>query len=74
MITLPRPDVTVTHATERDPNAPTGSMDVVISRDGRAKSYRIVGETGPAIVKDAVEKVLGDPYSGEWLPGPGEKR
>lgn len=74
MTTLPRPDVNVTHATERDPNAPPGSMDVVISRDGKAKSYRVVGDTGPAIVKDAVEKVLGDPHSGEWLPGSGEKK
>jgi len=68
MTTLPRPDVTVTHATERDPTAPPGSMDVVISRDGKGKSYRAVGDSGPAIVKDAIEKVLGDHYTGEWLP------
>lgn len=66
MTTLPRPDVTVTHAT--DPSAPSGSMDVVISRDGKGKSYRVVGDSGPAIVKDAIEKVIGDKYTGEWLP------
>ena len=68
MTTLPRPDVNVTHASERDPTAPPGSMDVVISRDGKGKSYRVVGDTGPAIVKDAIEKVIGDGYTGEWLP------
>ncbi len=68
MTDLPRPDVQVTHATERDPSAPPGSMDVVVSRDGKGKSYRVVGDTGQAIVKDAVEKVLSDPYSAEWIP------
>ncbi len=67
-VDLPRPVVEVTHATERDPSAPPGSMDVVVSRDGKGRSYRITGDNGPAIVKDGIEKVLGDSYSGEWIP------
>ncbi len=71
-IILPRPDVSVTHATERDPSAPPGSMDVVVSREGKARSYRVTGDTGPAIVKDAIEKVLADPYNAEFLPSKSE--
>jgi hypothetical protein len=68
MTALPRPNVEATPAPERDPAAPPGSVDVVISREGKGKSYRVVGDSGPAIVKDAIEKVLSDPYSAEWLP------
>ncbi len=71
-IILPRPDVNVTHATERDPSAPPGSMDVVVSREGKGRSYRVVGD-GTAIVKDAIEKVLSDPYSAEFLPSKSER-
>ncbi len=68
MTTLTRPDVTVTNATERDPNAPPGSMDVVISRDGKAKSYRTIAGTTAEVMKDGIEKVIADPYSAEWIP------
>lgn len=74
MTDLPRPDVTVTHATERDPNAPPGSVDVVISRDGKAKSYRATGDSGPTIVADAVKQIISDPRTAEWLPRSGEKK
>lgn len=67
-ITLPRPDVSVTPATDRDPLAPSGSVDIVISRDNKAKSYRADGGSTTAIVKDAVEKILNDRHSAEWLP------
>ena len=68
MAALPRPEVTVTHASDRDPSAPTGSMDVVITDGSRAKSYRVGGDDGPAIVKDAVEQIIGDRHTAEWLP------
>lgn len=64
---LPRPEVTVTPASDRDPIAPSGSVDIVISRGGKGKSYRADGSSAPEIVKDAIEKVLADPYSGEWI-------
>ena len=60
-IIIPRPDVTVTHTDD-------GKSHVVISRDGRGKSYEVNGTTPDEKVKDAVEKVLNDSYTGEWLP------
>ncbi len=66
--TLPRPDIAVTPAIERDITAPTGSVDVVISRDGKAKSFRAEGGSVTEVVKDAVEKILGDAGTAEWLP------
>lgn len=65
---LPRPKVEVTRAQERDSSAEAGSMDVVISRDGKAKSYRSVGGDVKDVVRDVVEKVIGDAKTGEWLP------
>lgn len=58
---LPRPDVAVS-------TSPSSGVDVVISRDGKAKSYKGDGATREAIVKDVVEKILGDRHTGEWLP------
>ncbi len=64
---LPRPDVKVTPATERDPAASAGSVDIVISRDNKGRSYRAEGGSAPEVVKDAIEKILNDPYTGEWV-------
>jgi hypothetical protein len=64
---LPRPDVSVTPAGDRDPGAPQGSVDVVISRDGKAISHRAEGSTTSEVVKDAVEKILNDHRSAEWV-------
>ena len=66
MADLPRPTVDVT-SRETD----VGSVvDVVISRDGKAKSY--TGTAAPTnrdgAFKDAVEKVLNDGTTAEWLP------
>jgi hypothetical protein len=61
MATLPRPDVNVT-------THESGSTDVVISRDGKGKSYRSEKTEKNEIVKDLVEKVVNDRYTGEWLP------
>ena len=60
-VDLPRPDVTVTHTDD-------GKSHVVISRDGRGKSYEIAGSSPDEKVKDAVEKVISDGYTREWLP------
>lgn len=59
---LPRPDINVTTTSDGAAN------DLVISRDGKAKSYRIEGTTRQDVIKDAVKKVLDDPRSAEWLP------
>lgn len=65
---LPAPTVDVTPAQNRDSAAPAGSVDVVISRDGKARSYRAQGAGTTEIVKDAVEKVIADAHTAEWLP------
>ena len=67
-VDLSRPTVEVTPASDRDSSAPAGSVDVVVSRDGKGRSYRAEGGTSVELVKDAVKKVLNDPYSGEWIP------
>ncbi len=61
---LPRPDVTVTEHHTGD----SYSLDVVISRDGKPRSYTGTGSSSHGATKDAVEKLLGDPYTAEWLP------
>lgn len=61
MADLPRPDVNVT-------THESGATDIVISREGKGKSYRSEKTEKNEIVKDLVEKVLGDGYSREWLP------
>lgn len=65
---LPRPDITVTSAKDRDPSASDGSLDVVVSRDGKGKSFRVEGGSSTELVKDAVTKTLNEPYMGEFLP------
>jgi len=57
---LPRPDVNVTKTNDGD--------FVVISRDGRGKSYKIEGISTSEQIKGVVEKVINDKYTGEWLP------
>jgi hypothetical protein len=65
---LPDAEVEVTHATNRDSAVPQGSMDVVISRGGKARSYRTIGGVSTSeIVKDAVKKVINDERVGEFI-------
>ena len=80
MADLPRPIVTVTPSIERDSAAPSGSVDIVITRaDGVGKdgaplspkvlaSHRADGGSVCEVVKDAVTKVIGDRRTGEALP------
>ena len=65
---LPAPTVDVTPAADRDSSAPAGSVDVVIHRDGKGRSYRTEGGSTADVVRDAVRKVLADPHTAEWLP------
>lgn len=66
-MSLPRPDVVVTPARDRDPEARPGAHDVVISKPGFAtvRSYRVDGATTAEVVKDALDKVLADPRTAE---------
>lgn len=67
---LPRPKVEVTPARERDPSAPPGAHDVTISREGFAtvKTYRTGGGVTKDVVRDAIEQIIGDRHTGEYLP------
>ena len=58
---LPRPQVTVGH----DPN---GKTDIVIARDGKAKSYHSDHVVADNIIRDLVEQILDDTHTAEWLP------
>ena len=62
MATLPRPDVNVT--TTSDPEV----IDVVVSRDNKARSYQGRGSSETARTKDVVKKILDDGHTAEWLP------
>lgn len=64
--TLPRPEVkTVPDFSHQDGNM---HVDIVVSRDNKAKSFHGAGSTQVEAVSDAVEKMLGDRATGEWLP------
>lgn len=58
--TPPRPTVQVTDQGTK--------KELTIEREGKGKKYEIVGDTTNDKIKDAVEKVLSDPHSAEWLP------
>ena len=66
---LPRPDVSVT---TRDTES-SHEVDLVISRPGdgdKSKTYTGggVGSSQGEAIKGSVEKLLNDPYTGEWVP------
>ncbi len=70
-VELPPADVDTSYATNRDPSAPSGSIDIVISRRGsdgqspKAHTYRAEGATEVERVADAVRKVLSNPATAE---------
>lgn len=66
-VDLPRPDVAVSTRTRDDGGT---DLDVVISRDGKARSYSSnrTGVPDTAPIKEIVEKILSDSATGEWLP------
>jgi len=65
MTTLPRPDVSVTES----PGKSSGEtkIDVVISRDNKAKTYTGKGTTTQA-VHDIVREIIDNPATAEILP------
>jgi len=66
MTTLPRPDVATTRPT--DSTGPT-DLDVVISRDGKARTYSTRGKaTVQEAVTEVVRQIIDDPVSRELLP------
>jgi hypothetical protein len=62
--TLPRPNVSAETKTEDYKT----HVDVVISRDGKAKSYKGEGSTEAARTKHVVDQVINDGHTAEWLP------
>ncbi len=69
---LPRPNVKVNSTTIGNEYI----TEISISRDGddSGKTYRGSSESSRSgAIKSAVEKLLGDGYTAEWLPGPVEK-
>ena len=67
-VDLPKPDVSVTSQGD----AAGHQIDVVISRkagDGTplGRSYKGTGAVPADAIKDVIEKVLADPYSGEFM-------
>jgi hypothetical protein len=67
MADLPRPDVGVVRPSEEYSGSHT---DVVISRDGKAKSYRGEGSNEVERTKSIVRQIVDDPRTAEWLPKP----
>lgn len=61
---LPPPDVRVT----TDGDASGASIDVMISRSQRGKTYKGTGPTIGEAAKEVIGKILADPYSAEWIP------
>ncbi len=67
MTDLPRPDVEVT-SVESDGGH---IVDITVSREGHSRKYeggRDGGFSRDGAVKDAVRKMLDDPYTLEWIP------
>jgi len=68
MTDLPPPDVNVT-SVETD----TSEVNIIVSRkddsgEDRGRKYTGVSTSTNGAIKDAVEKLLNDPYTAEWLP------
>lgn len=69
-VDLPQPqvDVTVADAPAIEGQTVSGKqVDVVLSRDGKARSYTIVGATEAERTKDVVEKILDDHRNAEFV-------
>lgn len=68
-VDLPRPKIDVTQSTTNnsEPTVNSTHVNVVISRDGKGKSYHGTGTNTVEVVKDVVEQILNDPYTGEWI-------
>ena len=69
-VDIPKPDVNVTSQGD----ASGHQVDVMISRkagDGTplGRSYKGTGASPSDAIKDVIEKVLADPYTGEWITG-----
>lgn len=64
MMALPRPDVTVNQSQNGDGHG----VEVIISRDGKAKSYSGENYTSSGATAEVIKKIIADPYTAEWLP------
>ena len=68
-VDLPQPNVDVTIADATSPDGQTSGkqVDVVLSRDGKARSYSSGGSGAAEAVKGVVEKILGDHHTAEYV-------
>ena len=67
MAALPRPTVTATTGGGGD--SPLAEhVEVKIERDGKSQTVQGFGQTEAARARDAVERLLGDARTAEWLP------
>jgi hypothetical protein len=64
MATLPKPDVTVAEASDSG----THSIAITARRDGKDRTWSGSAPTSAGAVRDAVDKMLADPRTGEYLP------
>lgn len=69
MTALPRPDIKASKPTtaEGEP-ASEHAIDVVISRDGKAQSYRGDGSTREESVEKVIRQIIDNPKTIEFLP------
>ncbi len=56
---LPRPNVEIVTENNKD--------YIVISREEKGKKYEIEGYSENSKIKNVVEKIINDPYTGEWV-------
>lgn len=69
MTILSRPDVKVGRPCPPEGCCPSDTaVEVVISRDGKARSYQQDGATRDEAYGKALREILDDPKSIEWLP------
>ena len=65
---LPRPTVSVSTGIQGSAGNETHTVDIAIARDGKEKHYTGAGSTTASGVREAVEKMIGDGSTAEWLP------
>jgi len=66
MTTLPRPDVTVSTGTSD--GGSTIDSNIVVTQDGKSRSWAGNAPTIQDSVKEGIKKMLDDPVTAEYLP------
>jgi hypothetical protein len=66
MTTLPQPEISV-EATPEGTASSSRDVAITASRDGKSRIWSGTGGTIPEAVKGAVEKMLSDPHTAEYV-------